>query len=328
MSSVTFTNINPNFFYVWDPTINGDNGRGGYVTVDINNNSSTGTSMANKYVMPGQSFFVQTVNSPSGNPVEISFNESAKDVNASPTSVFSYDNDLKIDLLLYKTQSYNSGDSEADAIVINFNDNGNNSVDQMDASKIGNPSENLARLNNGNYLSIENRAVPVDDELLELYTDGLSSSDYTFVANVSNLANDVDVYILDNYTGNQTLLSDGTNQMSFMVDASIPGSVATDRFSLKFEVETFGVDDNELADSFKVYPNPVTDDRVSIQSSNMRGKATISLYNMIGQRVFKKQSSFEANGVVNVNLGNQQSGVYFIEINQKGETAKERLIIN
>ena len=83
-----------------------------------------------------------------------------------------------------------------------------------------------------------------------------------------------------------------------------------------------------MADSFKVYPNPVTDGQVNIKTSNFEGEATVNLYNMMGQRVIESPKSFEANGKMNINLGNLQSGVYFIEINQNGVTAKERLIIN
>ncbi len=326
MSSVTSTNIDANFYYIWDPNINGDNGRGGYVTVDIGNNTSTGTSSADKFLMPGQSVFVQTS---SNGTADITFNETDKAVNEAVTTVFN-DNDLfTLDLLLYHEQSYNNGGSEADALTINFQEGGNNGVDQMDADKIGNPGENLARVNGNSYLSIEYRALPVDDESLELFSDGLGAMNYIFLADLANLPTEVSPYLIDYHTGEQTLLEEGENQISFSVDPSIPESVATDRFSLDFDVETLGVDDNaSLISDFEVYPNPVSDGVVTLRSQAMAGdEVRLRLYNIIGQRVLETEQAFEADGELKLEIGSPQSGVYFLEIHHQGDTTKERLII-
>ena len=321
INDLNTTNVNNNFYWIWDPNMSQ---RGAYVTVSLPSGANPGTSAANQFIQPGQSFYVQTLNN---GAADLTFTESSKDVSATPTSVFSNDSQASINVLLYKDDDLNNDDRETDALGINFSPNGNNAIDQMDANKLGNPDENLARFENGQPISLENRALPSNNESLALYTDGYTENDYTFVINNNNLPDDVEAYLVDDHTGNQTLLSEGENQISFTVDQNTPASIATDRFSIDFEIETFNIDDNELANSFKVYPNPVTDGQVSIQSNNMSGEATIFLYNMIGQRVFETQSSFEANGKMKVDLGNPPSGVYFIEIDQNGETAKERLII-
>jgi len=324
MSQVTSNNIKSNFYYVWDPNISGNNERGGYVTVNIGDNSSTGTSTANMFVMPGQSFFVQTQNN---GTADITFSETDKAVNETATTVFNDDDQFTLDLLLYHGSSYNNGGTEADALTINFQTGGNNAVDQMDADKIGNPGENIARLNNNNYLSIENRALPVDDESLELFSDGLGAMNYIFVADLADIPSDVSAYLVDDHTGDQTFLSEGENDISFTADPSSPGSVATDRFSIEFDVETFGVEDNDFADNFKVYPNPVENDQITIQATNMSGEVNISLSNMLGQRVMSTKGELTGNGEMTLDIGDQQSGVYFIEVGQDGQNAKERLII-
>ncbi|MEP1855435.1 MAG: hypothetical protein ABJJ08_07745, partial [Nonlabens ulvanivorans] len=53
------TNLNSNFVYFWDPTINT---RGSYVTVDISNNTSNISSGFNNYLQPNSAFFVTTLN--------------------------------------------------------------------------------------------------------------------------------------------------------------------------------------------------------------------------------------------------------------------------
>ena len=321
------TNVNTNFYWVWDPNMST---QGAYVAVDLSTGNSqtpggsASSSDANQFVMPGQSFFVQTVN---GGAADITFTEASKEVTATSTAVFSENNLSSLNLKLYKTNDLNNQEFESDALQINFDDQFDNTVTIKDADKLMNPDENLARNENDELVSIEKRSLPMDGESLSLYTKGFIEDDYTFVITNSNLPDGTDAYLVDHYTGDQTLLNDGKNQISFTVDESIPESTASDRFSLDFDLETFGIDDNELADNFKVYPNPVTDGQVSLQSTNTTGGATISLYNMIGQRVFKTESSFEANGKTKVNLGTPESGVYFIEIDQNGVTAKERLIV-
>ena len=183
--------------------------------------------------MPGQSFFVQTATDATA---DLEFTEASKSVTQSSTAVFSENTLPSINLKLYKTTDLNAQDIESDALQIDFSDQFSNAATMEDADKLGNPSENLARLNNGtDYLSIEKRELPTDGESLELFTNGYEVSDYTFVADLSNLPNGTVVSLSDSYTGNITLLNDGETEIQFTVDESIPGSVATDRFSLDFE---------------------------------------------------------------------------------------------
>jgi hypothetical protein len=320
MSQVTSTNINSNFYYVWDPN---KSTRGGYESVSLPGGTNPGTSDANEFVMPGQSFFVQTLN---GGPADITFTESSKEVSATSTAVFSEDNQTSINLLLYKTADLDNGDYESDALGINFSADANNAVDQFDADKFPNPDENLARSHSGDLLSIENRNMPTDNESLALFTSGYTVDNYTFVVNLSYLPTDVDTYLVDHYTGDQTLLNDGSNQISFSVDQNIPGSIATDRFSIDFEIDTFGLDDQTLSSNFKVYPNPVDHAEVNVQIPNMEGEAHISLYNIMGQRVMSNTSTFD-NGATSLNIGNHAGGVYFLEVNQANESLKKQIII-
>ena len=321
INNVSGSNFNLNAYYVWDPNMSQ---RGAYVTVSLPSGTNPGTSDADQFVQPGQSFFVQTLNNGTAN---LTFSESAKNITATPTSIFSNNDQTSINLLLYNHQALITNDSEADALGINFNPNGNNGVDQMDAVKLNNPDENLARLSNSEHISIESRAMPVDGESLELFTNGYTESDYSFVANVSNLPNDVDAYLVDNYTGNQILLLDEANTINFTVDASIPESIATNRFSIDFEVVTLGVNVNELGYSFKVYPNPVTD-QLRIIASQMAGEnVEVILYDIVGKRLMQTQNKFESKGEMKLNIGTNQAGIYFIEIKNNGKTGREKLII-
>ena len=328
MSNTNTSNVNTNFYWVWDPNMSQ---RGAYVAVDLSsgalsnpNSIDVSSSEANEFVMPGQSFFVQTL---SNGAADLEFTEATKDVSQNPTQVFSDNEITSINLRLYKTADFNNGEMESDALGINFSTDASNAVDQFDAAKFFNPDENLARSQNGELLSIEKRNMPAVNESLALFTNGYTVDNYTFVITLSNLSTDATAYLVDAYTGDQILLSDGENQISFSVDQNIPGSIVTDRFSITFDVDTFGVDDQQLTNDFKVYPNPLEDEVLSIQAPGWAGEANISMYNMIGQRVFKTKEDFSKNGQLNVNIGNHQTGVYFIELKQDGQTIDKKLII-
>jgi hypothetical protein len=322
------TNANTNFYWVWDPNMSA---RGAYVAVDLSSgalsnpdNIDVSSSEANEFVMPGQSFFVQTA---SNGTADITFTEASKDVSQNPTQVFSDNEITSINLRLYKTNDLNNGEMESDALGINFSTDASNAVDQFDAAKFTNPDENLARSQNGELLSIENRNLPADNESLALFTDGYTIDNYTFVINLSNLSTDVTAYLVDSYTGDQILLSDGDNQISFSVDQNMPGSIASDRFSILFDVDTFGIDDQQLTSNFKVYPNPVSDGNVTIKSNAIVGEAKISLHNLLGQKITEDKFEFDQNGEVNIHLDNYQSGVYYIQLNQGELSFNQKLII-
>ena len=327
MSNTNTSNVNTNFYWVWDPNMSQ---RGAYVAVDLSsgalsnpNSIDVSSSEANEFVMPGQSFFVQTL---SNGAADLEFTEATKDVSQNPTQVFSDNEITSINLRLYKTADFNNGEMESDALGINFSTDASNAVDQFDAAKFFNPDENLARSQNGELLSIEKRNMPAVNESLALFTNGYTVDNYTFVITLSNLSTDATAYLVDAYTGDQILLSDGENQISFSVDQNIPGSIVTDRFSITFDVDTFGVDDQQLTNDFKVYPNPVDNAEVNIQIPNIKGEAKISLYNMVGQRVMTSSSTFN-NGTTSLNIGEQASGVYFLEVNQANENLKKQIII-
>ena len=322
MNELVTNNVNTNFYWIWDPNMNT---RGAYVTVELPSGDPIGTSLANEFVQPGQSFFVQTTNNGSA---DITFKESAKDLSPSPTTVFSDDQLMRLNLLLYTSDAYQDNEREADALIITFSDNASNAVDQFDAGKLGNLDENLARFNNGDFLSIEKRSTPIDNESLELFVNGFTENDYVFVANLNHIQDGVIAYLTDNYTGNKTLLSNGENLVNFSVDQSLPQSIASDRFMIDLEIETFSISGNEFANTIQVYPNPVENDLLTIDSQKMAGKEVIlKLYTILGQQVMHSQEKFDGNGKMELALKGQQSGVYIMEIEHNESQFQKRIII-
>jgi len=310
------SNTDSNQLWVWDPMINT---RGGFVTIDqfsSGNGTATPTSStATKFIEPGQAFFIQL----SGSDSEISFTESVKDVTTTlPKSAPFSDNQMS---LLFELQNEES--QIIDAIRLRFAADGITEVDAADISKMVNIDENLASVNENSLFTIQRRNFPENDEVIPLFTNNWRNQDYSFMANLSNFGTTA-VYLVDAYLGTETLLEDGQTY-SFDVDESISESVDTSRFSLKFDTETMGVEDedNKL---FSLYPNPAGE-VVNIQTNLALGtKVDVEIYNLLGQQVYAKQQELKS-ATLQVDINTLNSGVYMVKLtDEAGNQYSHKLI--
>jgi len=322
VNDLSTTNIVSGFYWAWDPNINAD---GAYVTVELPAGTNASGSAANQFVMPGQAFFVR--NSAANSTLQ--FTEAVKDVTATATAVFSDDTQPKIDIRLFDDQGFTSGDLSIDAIGIRFNANGNNAVDFDDAPKLANPGDNLARQNNNDFLSIENRALPLDNEELVLAIWNHQYANYNLQFDVLNFDSEMDVVLVDNYLNTETLLQDGLNDISFSVDANIPESLDLNRFSLKFDNTTLGVDDNDFADNFSLYPNPSNNGIFNIRLNNRTGDSDtkIVIHNLMGQQVYEQTFKTLPSQDLRINANTLSAGVYMVEIKQNKHSFTSKLIL-
>lgn len=77
--------------------------------------------------------------------------------------------------------------------------------------------------------------------------------------------------------------------------------------------------------SFSIFPNPASDHITVRFSSGLQGVADVSVFNMIGELVYKKQIA-ESDNVIPVE--NLTDGVYQVEINSHNIIEKHRLVIH
>jgi hypothetical protein len=155
-------------YWVFDPNIGTS---GSYVTYNTLTGSSNAASGINKYIQPGQSFFIRnTALAPA--PVLL-FKEAFKAANTANltgiyrTATTSIGSVSKISILVKKPVT-NRGIITADATAVAFNSSFANTIGPEDGSKISNGGENLAMFSNGNTLSIEGRKRPHANDTLTL----------------------------------------------------------------------------------------------------------------------------------------------------------------
>lgn len=325
------TNLNTNFFYVWDPTLGGDplpnlpGGRGAYVTFTFATGSSLPSSEVNGNLMPGQAFFVLGSGGSVGS-ASLTFQESNKDATADETDVFrnAEETNAHIGLQLYTAEAYFNGETASDGLYVGFSADGSNAITANDAPKLGNLDENLCRLTGEDYISMEERALPQAEEILPLFINQYRRSDYAFVVEATDF-DTVTAYLKDAYLDTETELINAA-VINFSVDQSIPASIASDRFSIVFALTPLSVDENEVQ-NFSVYPNPTKGNFFVSLSQNTGEKVAISLYNLLGQEIYTSKKEVGANNQVEVIAENLASGVYVLEIEQGNKTFTDKLII-
>ena len=158
-----------------------------------------------------------------------------------------------------------------DGVTARFDPNHTNAVNNADADEIWNFDEWVALFNSDNYLSIEKRATPVENDTIQIYTGNYQSDSYIWQIDISNINREA--VLVDAYLDTETPLNaDDETSIAFDIDSNIPESTDPFRFSIRFTDETLSVDEPGKT-NFAVYPNPVTNNQFSISGLAGNGDA-------------------------------------------------------
>jgi hypothetical protein len=228
------------FFYLWDPSLAGAYGYGGYQTFS---NDGSGNYVVtpgggdygpsggiSNYIQSGQAFFVQAGTSGGS----ITFKEAAK---TSGSSMVSTPATLPLPYLRTNLYGINADSSTymSDGFLINYGDNYSNAVDDNDAIKSANTSENLSSKTANTLLVIERRHTITSKDTIHFNLTGVKVQNYRFEVIAGQLSQPgLTGYLIDNYLHTSTPLNiDGTTLLNFNI-ANIPASYAADRFEIVF----------------------------------------------------------------------------------------------
>lgn len=86
------------------------------------------------------------------------------------------------------------------------------------------------------------------------------------------------------------------------------------------------VDNFNLQDTFSVYPNP-NNGEFTLQFSSVSKDVTLSVFDIRGRSVYKKSYTNSGTFKETINLGNVQSGMYLLNINNDGRTITKKIIV-
>jgi len=312
------TNLNPEFYYVWDPT---RNTRGSYVTVNVNTNeNNVQGSIANRYLQPNHAFFVQT--QANGN-ASLTFRETNKFISSNATPVL-YRNPQNATASIKLTMHVgNENGVVADGFIVNFDSSHINSLDEKDAVKPINQDENIGTKNSGKTLSFERRNLPVSEDIIPIATTLYRNTNYTYKLSVNGL-DGINTYLLDKFNNTRTLLENNAETLYNFSVATGNSSDAENRFDIVFG-NLLGSDDFETA-NFNIYPNPVLDNTFTV-AIPYEGKTTVTVFNQIGQEIKCNVSETSSTKYKVEPKAQLASGIYIVKINSDGKTATQKLTV-
>ncbi|MDT0295720.1 T9SS type A sorting domain-containing protein [Mesonia ostreae] len=315
--------INPQFIYVWDPTVNV---RGAFVTVQtLYNTNTNASSSANKFLQPGQSIFVKKKNV--SGTVAINFEEGDKEYSNQTIPVFraqaSETATLHVNMFVQ-----NDTENSIDGFAINFNTSFNDAVNEADAGKLFNLDENIAINTNNELLSLENRSEPISGDEIQLANYTYRASDYQLKLELNGLemvnASLYDAY-LDTYT---PLENNQTNWFSFSVDQDIEASINSNRFKIVFTESSLNTQVNVLEQNVQMYPNPATTDLVFISAEDIAGnKSSVSVYSILGNRMFTQDFAAGSSNTLELNISSLAAGMYIVNVNTNDKSFSKKLIV-
>ena len=186
----TATEINQEFIHVYDPTL-GD--LGAFVTVgfgaatdgsdDITNfslgaNAGTNASptRASRFLQAGSAAFINTLDPEtdgSANP-SVTFSESNKALSSPMAVPFETPNNGNsnsmngiVSISLFDTEAFSNNETPRDGLAIRFSDQYSNELETTDGFKASNLGENRTSMANGQKLSTQSRALPIDEEIID-----------------------------------------------------------------------------------------------------------------------------------------------------------------
>ncbi len=226
------------FYYVWDPNRGGANGFGGFSTLywdgatdyDVLPANTGSYGATNNYIDNGQAFFVSGTGT-------IQLSENAKTSATFSISPFiPVSARVKLRSNLYSVNA-DGASFLADGVLTDFADNYSNSVDEMDAKKMMNFSENLSLKREGFNLAIERKHTLITNDTIFFNLTGVKKQPYRFEFIPSQLSQPgVQAFLEDDYLKTKTRLNlNDTNRINFNVDIN-PASSFPGRFRIIFNV--------------------------------------------------------------------------------------------
>ena len=282
------------FFYIWDPTMTGNFGVGGFRLVQRTGaltyvaTPTTGSDNTLRYFPSGGAFLLKAT----GADASLALNEVNKAIGTSVVNpIINGDRDQQItaNLMIMHPGTY---PSLADGIRVRFNDayNANTSDDII---KIGNFAENIASYRDGQKWIVEKRPMIVSTDTIFLRITNSEVRDYRISLNALNfMQTGLPAVLEDIFLNTKTNidLQGGTTNYDFSV-TSDPASANPDRFSIVFGAKkadvplvTTGVK------GISIYPNPVSNRMVTVQFTDMeQGIYLLRLISNSGQVVMSQQ---------------------------------------
>jgi len=343
--AVTKTNVEDNLYY-WDPTISGTNGRGAYITYNaLTSSNNTQGSVANRYIQPGQAFFVRNNSDVSASNLPSITFDHADIVGSSPTrtAIFGKKNNIsvggelgmddqqrvrgtvplaieKIYVSLLIKNKVAAG--PADGFLVAYNQGFTDTYGKEDASKFSNLDENIAAVYNGSRQSIlglqSASGNQIKTDTIPISMSNLYDGEYLLKVSIDKSVSPVrEVYVVNRVTKQQYKV-DYTKGL----ELSFLNSITKTKDDLVLVVNSQSIPNPvRTRKQLVVFPNPVTTGTVEVIVPNISGKndmmnkpARIEVFSSNNQVVFTQNVTLDATGKATLDFSSLTSGGYVVRV--------------
>jgi hypothetical protein len=338
--------------YYWDPTMNGTNLRGAYVTynqANQSNNTPPGTgigtsSSLSRYIQPGQAFFVRNLATVNGSNLPSITFEHADIVGSSPTrtTIFGKNNlsaggELGMDdqqrvrgnapiaiekiyvSLLIKNKI---AAGPADGFLVAYNQGFTDTYGREDASKFANLDENIAAVYNGSRQSIlglqSASGSQIKSDTIPISMTNLYDGEYLLKVSIDKSVSPVrEVYVVNRVTKQQYKV-DYTKGL----ELSFLNSITKTKDDLALVVNSQSIPNPVRTRSqLVIFPNPVTTGSVEVIVPNISGKndmmnkpAYVEILSSNNQILFTQNVTLDATGKAMLDVSSLTSGGYVVRV--------------
>ncbi len=345
-------------YWIWDPTLTGSYGLGGYQALSgVNDfyltapsgNTSANYTVGQRYtrIESGQAFLMKSY---SNSSFRFEINEDAKVSDSRnvfrTTGALPSTNTAKQFLRMYLFAGTGEGALMADGVAAVFSPNYTNRFDGFDMEKLANAGENLSIRCASKSLSVEARSPVIRTDSVYLNTTNLRARTYELRFAPQQIpANGIGIGLFDKYLNSVTPLSTGDSSYYTFVVNTDPLSYRSDRFVVVFSntqrtsqsvpkplVETAKnqqVIESPSPAKLSIQTNPVTNGIIKLQLLHFNaGKYAYSIIGIAGQIIqsgeMNVQNSIEYQSI---KLNNMVKGQYKLVVAEKNGKLKQTLSV-
>lgn len=196
-----------------------------------------------------------------------------------------------------------------------FTKTGTDEVNDLDAVKIGEGYVNIAGLEDGIKLSIDQRAELKGYGEVKLYVKGWATGNYTLSLKGKETFDKLTrITLIDRYTNRREYIDTEEKNYVFQIDLNEPDSQGSERFSLLFERQQTQQDLNSATEI--IYPNPFSDKLYIKTHNDEYAHVMVIIRNSLGVMVSKQQINLRENNP-EIAVKDLFTGVYFIQLVDK-----------
>jgi hypothetical protein len=346
-SLVDKSNIETNLYY-WDPTVNGTNGRGAYVTVNTAGVNNLGGSSLNQYIQPGQAFFVKNT----GTSPQLTFDRS--DVvpgNRRPIFVRAG----SLNGLLVGQEASDSGSAKTageiegirlslflkgrmpqsgptDGALVCFRKDFTEGYGREDAAKLSNLDENLAAMYRGrihSILGLPSWISGMRTDTIPLRMWNLYPSEYVLRVGLQSMDPAREVWLLDRSSGRSVKVTGDRLDHSFIQAAGVANK---DDLLLVVHLRVPGAKEDG-SEEILLYPNPSVTEKVSfavpmegLTPDGGRLSSTAEVVDLSGTLRLSKKVELDGSGRGVLEVPTLNRGTYVLRIQVGGKVFISKMI--